>query len=101
MEVYVSVGFQGDIVSGLRVRIGAHGHNALLGDLHFNFVYAAGNAADAGAVQPGVGFHLVLGLNEKIAAREYLTVQISGGRLFFDRCLEFVSANRGKAYVGK
>ena len=93
MEVHIGVGLQGDIVSGLRVRIGANRHNALLGDLHLDLVLAVGNAADAGTVQPGVGFHLVFCFNKKIVARKHLAVQICAGGLFIHRVVEFISAN--------
>ena len=93
MEVHIGVGLQGDIVSGLRVRVGANGHGTFLRDLHFDLVFSAGNAADACAVQPGIGLHLVLGLNSQIVAREYLAVQICAGGLFIHRVVEFISAN--------
>ena len=93
MEVHVGVGLQCDIVSGFCVCVGPNGHITRLGDLHFDLVFAAGNAADAGAVQPGIGLHLVFCFNKKIVARKHLAVQICAGGLFIHRVVEFISAN--------
>ena len=100
VEVHIGVGLQGDIVSGLRVRVGANGHGTFLRDLHLDLVLAVGNAADAGTVQPGVGFHLVFCFNKKIVARKHLAVQICAGGLFIHRVVEFISANLRQSESG-
>ena len=100
VEIHMGIGLQGDVVSGFRVRALAHGHRAVLAHVHVHTVCTAGDGANAVVVQPGIGLHLVIGLNKKIVAREDLAVQVSTGRLFFHSVFEYVSANLGQAYAG-
>ena len=100
VEIHMGVGLQGDVVSGFRVRALAHGHRAVLAHVHGHTVCTAGDGANAGAVQPGVGFHLVIGLNKKIVARKHLAVQICAGGLFIHRVVEFISANLRQSESG-
>ena len=93
VEIHIGVGLHSGIVSGFRVRVFANGHRAALGHRHFDLVVFAVHGADAGAVHPGVGLHLVTGLNIQIVAREDLAVQGNAGRLTIHLVVEFVTSN--------
>ena len=100
VEIHIGVGLHSGIVSGFRVRVIANGHRAALGYRHFDLVGVAAHSADAGAVHPGVGFHLVTSLNQQIVAREDLAVQGNVGGLVIHPVVELVTANLCQTDIG-
>ena len=100
VEIHIGVGLQGSVVSGFHVRVFAKGHRAALGHRHFDLVVVAVHGANAGAVHPGVGLHLVTGLNIQIVAREDLAVQGNAGRLTNHLIAEIVMSNPYQIHTG-
>ena len=100
IEIHVGVGLDVHIVSGLNVRVVPHRDDALLGDVHADAVFAAGNGAHVGAVESGVALHLVPGFHVQIAVGEDLAVYEGPGRLGADRIDELITTDSGKVHIG-